>query len=129
MRGIIPRRSWRKLKRYADKVAHAALEAGVTMIAPETVFLSADTKFGKDVVVEPYVVFKPGVVGRGAHHSLVLASRRRARGKTAIVGRMHATAGTRLGKVYTSENFVEVKEARIDAGAKANHLSYIVIQR
>lgn len=40
----------------------AALEAGVTLVAPETVFLSADTKLGKDVVVEPYVVFKPGVV-------------------------------------------------------------------
>lgn len=40
----------------------AALEAGATLVAPETVFLSADTKLGKDVIVEPYVVFKPGVV-------------------------------------------------------------------
>ena len=39
----------------------AALEAGVTLMLPETVFLSADTKFGKDVIVEPHVVFGPGV--------------------------------------------------------------------
>ncbi|HXF89215.1 MAG TPA: NTP transferase domain-containing protein [Xanthobacteraceae bacterium] len=40
----------------------AVLEAGVTLIASDTVYLSADTKFGKDVVIEPFVVFKPGVV-------------------------------------------------------------------
>ena len=40
----------------------AALEAGVTMVAPETVHLAADTKLGRDVVIEPYVVFGPGVV-------------------------------------------------------------------
>ena len=44
-----------------QRLRAAALEAGVTMIAPETVFLSADTKFGKDVTIEPNVVFGPGV--------------------------------------------------------------------
>src|SRR5580698_241678 len=44
-----------------QRLRKAALEAGVTMVAPETVFLSADTKFGRDVVVEPFVVFGPGV--------------------------------------------------------------------
>jgi bifunctional UDP-N-acetylglucosamine pyrophosphorylase / glucosamine-1-phosphate N-acetyltransferase len=105
----------------------AALEAGVTLVAPETVFLSADTKFGKDVVVEPYVVFKPGVVVEdgatirsfshldGAHV-----------GKAAIVGPFaRLRPGTRLGQGVYIGNFVEVKEAQIDAGAKANHLSYI----
>ena len=105
----------------------AALEAGVTLVAPETVFLSADTKFGKDVVVEPYVVFKPGVVVEdgatirsfshldGAHV-----------GKTAIVGPFaRLRPGTKLGEGVHIGNFVEVKEARIDAGAKANHLTYI----
>jgi bifunctional UDP-N-acetylglucosamine pyrophosphorylase/glucosamine-1-phosphate N-acetyltransferase len=105
----------------------AALEAGVTLVAPETVFLSADTKFGKDVVVEPYVVFKPGVVVEdgatirsfshldGAHV-----------GKTAVVGPFaRLRPGTKLGEGVHIGNFVEVKEARIDAGAKANHLTYI----
>jgi bifunctional UDP-N-acetylglucosamine pyrophosphorylase / glucosamine-1-phosphate N-acetyltransferase len=40
----------------------AAMNAGVSMVAPETVYLSADTQFGRDVVIEPYVVFGPGVV-------------------------------------------------------------------
>ena len=44
-----------------QRLRKAALEAGVTLVAPETVFLSADTKFGRDVVVEPYVVFGRGV--------------------------------------------------------------------
>ncbi len=43
------------------RLRSAAMEAGVTMIAPETVYLSADTKFGKDVTIEPNVVFGPGV--------------------------------------------------------------------
>jgi len=105
----------------------AALEAGVTLVAPETIFLSADTKFGKDVVVEPYVVFKPGVVVEdgatirsfshldGAHV-----------GKTAIVGPFaRLRPGTKLGEGVHIGNFVEVKESRIEAGAKANHLAYI----
>ena len=57
----------------------AAMEAGVTMVAPETVFLSSDTTFGKDVTIEPNVVFGPGVTRRGRRrHPLVLASGRRA---------------------------------------------------
>jgi bifunctional UDP-N-acetylglucosamine pyrophosphorylase/glucosamine-1-phosphate N-acetyltransferase len=105
----------------------AALEAGVTLVAPETVFLSADTKFGKDVVVEPYVVFKPGVVVEdgatirsfshldGAHV-----------GKSAIVGPYaRLRPGAHLGAEVHIGNFVEVKESRIKTGAKANHLTYI----
>src|SRR5207253_10882212 len=49
------------------RLRRAAMEAGVTLIAPETVFLSADTRLGRDVVVEPNVAFGPGVtVGEGA---------------------------------------------------------------
>ena len=44
-----------------QRLRKAALDAGVTLVAPETVFLAADTKFGSDVMVEPYVVFGPGV--------------------------------------------------------------------
>ena len=44
-----------------QRLRQAALDAGVTLVAPETVFLAADTKFGRDVTVEPYVVFGPGV--------------------------------------------------------------------
>ena len=44
-----------------SRLRKAALDAGVTMIAPETVYLAADTKFGKDVTIEPFVVIGPGV--------------------------------------------------------------------
>src|SRR5262249_61376570 len=44
-----------------QRCRQAAMEGGVTLMAPETVFLSSDTKFGRDVVVEPFVVFGPGV--------------------------------------------------------------------
>ena len=44
-----------------QRLRNAAMEAGVTLVAPDTVFLSADTKFGRDVTVEPFVVFGPGV--------------------------------------------------------------------
>src|SRR5262249_29627630 len=44
-----------------QRLRNAAMEGGVTLVAPETVFLASDTKFGREVVVEPFVVFGPGV--------------------------------------------------------------------
>jgi len=103
------------------------LAAGVTLIAPETVFLSADTKFGKDVTVEPYVVFgdkvtvADGAVIRSFSHIVGAHI-----GRDATVGPFaRLRPGTRLGEGARIGNFVEVKEAAIGAGAKANHLSYI----
>ena len=58
-----PRHSSRRPKRRCSSAcAGRRWTAGVTLVAPETVFLSSDTKFGRDVVVEPFVVFGPGVV-------------------------------------------------------------------
>jgi bifunctional UDP-N-acetylglucosamine pyrophosphorylase/glucosamine-1-phosphate N-acetyltransferase len=110
-----------------QRLRQTALDAGVTLIAPETVFLSADTKFGKDVVVEPYVVFGEKVeVGDGAviHSFSHLAGARI--GKGVSVGPFaRLRPGTQLGDGARIGNFVEVKEAVVEAGAKANHLSYI----
>jgi bifunctional UDP-N-acetylglucosamine pyrophosphorylase/glucosamine-1-phosphate N-acetyltransferase len=109
------------------RLRKAALDAGVTMIAPETVFLAFDTKFGKDVTIEPFVVIGPGVtVADGAViHSfshLVQASI----GKNASVGPFaRLRPGTSLGDGAKVGNFVEVKAATLEAGVKANHLSYI----
>ena len=109
------------------RLRKAALDAGVTLVAPETVFLSADTTFGKDVVVEPYVVFgekvkvEDGATIRSFSH---LAGAHV--GKGVIVGPFaRLRPGARLGEGVHIGNFVEVKEATIEAGAKANHLSYI----
>jgi bifunctional UDP-N-acetylglucosamine pyrophosphorylase / glucosamine-1-phosphate N-acetyltransferase len=110
-----------------QRLRKAALEAGVTLVAPETVFLSADTSFGRDVVVEPFVVFGPGVkvednaVIRSFSH-LVQAHV----GKGASVGPYaRLRPGARLEADVHIGNFVEIKEALIETGAKANHLSYI----
>ena len=105
----------------------AAHEAGVTMVAPETVHLCSDTRLGADVTIEPYVVFGPGVtVETGA----VIRSFSHLEG--AHVGRgarVGPFARLRPGAILEVEvhvgNFVEVKEARLAAGAKANHLAYV----
>ena len=109
------------------RLRRAALEAGVTMIAPETVFLSADTTFGKDVTIEPFVVIGPGVsVADGVViHSfshIVQASI----GKKASVGPYaRLRPGTSLGEGARIGNFVEAKAATLEAGVKLNHLSYV----
>ena len=110
-----------------QRLRKKALDAGVTLIAPETVFLCADTKFGRDVIVEPFVVFgekvrvDDGAVIRSFSH--LVGARV---GKNVLVGPFaRLRPGTRLGNGVHIGNFVEVKEAEIAAGAKANHLSYI----
>ncbi|WJR74850.1 bifunctional UDP-N-acetylglucosamine diphosphorylase/glucosamine-1-phosphate N-acetyltransferase GlmU [Bradyrhizobium sp. NP1] len=109
------------------RLRQAALEAGVTLIAPETVFLAADTTFGKDVTIEPFVVIGPGVsIADGAViHSfshVVQASI----GRNASVGPYaRLRPGTSLGDGARIGNFVETKAATLEAGVKVNHLSYI----
>ena len=109
------------------RLRKAALDAGVTLIAPETVYLAADTSFGKDVTIEPFVVIGPGVsIADGAViHSfshIVQASI----GKKVSVGPYaRLRPGTSLGDGVRIGNFVETKAAVIEAGAKVNHLSYV----
>jgi bifunctional UDP-N-acetylglucosamine pyrophosphorylase/glucosamine-1-phosphate N-acetyltransferase len=105
----------------------AALDAGVTMLAPETVFLSADTKFGKDVTIEPNVVFGPGVtVEDGAVIRSFSHLEGAHVGKNARVGPFaRLRPGAELGVDVHIGNFVEVKAAKIEDGAKANHLAYL----
>src|SRR5271166_2668164 len=110
-----------------QRLRQAALDAGVTFVAPETVFLCADTKFGKDVVVERYVVFGEKVTvedGAVIHSFSHLVGAHV--GKGASVGPFaRLRPGAQLGEGAHIGNFVEIKAAVIEAGAKANHLSYI----
>ena len=109
------------------RLRQAALDAGVTMIAPDTVYLSADTSFGRDVTIEPFVVIGPGVsIGDGAViHSfshIVQATI----GKKASVGPYaRLRPGTSLGDGARVGNFVETKAAVLEDGVKVNHLTYI----
>ncbi|MGH7085854.1 MAG: NTP transferase domain-containing protein, partial [Acetobacteraceae bacterium] len=105
----------------------AALAGGATLIAPETVFLAADTRLGPDVTVGPYVVFGPGVaVAEGAEiHSFSHLEGCEV-GAGARVGPFaRIRRGSRLGEGARVGNFVELKAAELGAGAKANHLAYL----
>ena len=104
-----------------------AMSNGVTMIAPETVFLSADTKIGRDVTLEPNVFIGPGVsiadsvtIHAFCHLEGVQI------GAGAIVGPFaRLRPGTKLANNTKVGNFVEIKNANLSAGAKVNHLTYI----
>jgi bifunctional UDP-N-acetylglucosamine pyrophosphorylase/glucosamine-1-phosphate N-acetyltransferase len=97
------------------------------MIAPDTVFLSADTKFGRDVTVEPYVVFGPNVTvdDNAVIHSFSHLTGAHVGAGASIGPYARLRPGTKIGKGVRIGNFVELKEAVMDDGAKANHLSYI----
>jgi len=109
------------------RLRKAALDAGVTMIAPETVFLSADTKFGRDVVLEPFVVIGPGVaIGDGTVIHSFSHLVQSTIGKNAQIGPYaRLRPGNALGDNTKVGNFVEMKAAIIETGVKVNHLSYI----
>ena len=109
------------------RLRRAAMTNGVTMIAPETVYLSHDTVLGRDVTIEPHVVFGPGVrVGDGATVHAFSHLEGAQIGPGASVGPYaRLRPGAKLGENARIGNFVELKNAEIAAGAKVNHLSYI----
>jgi bifunctional UDP-N-acetylglucosamine pyrophosphorylase / glucosamine-1-phosphate N-acetyltransferase len=104
-----------------------AMEGGATLIAPETVTFSHDTVIGWDVLIEPNVFFGPGVAiedGVTIKGFCHIEGARIERG--AVVGPFaRLRPGTRVGPSGKVGNFVELKAADIEAGAKVNHLSYI----
>ena len=109
------------------RLRRRAMLAGATLIAPETVFLSADTRLGRDVVVEPNVVFGAGVaVGDGARVKSFSHIEGAVVGAGASVGPFaRLRPGAVLEEGVHVGNFVEIKESRLGTGVKANHLSYI----
>jgi bifunctional UDP-N-acetylglucosamine pyrophosphorylase / glucosamine-1-phosphate N-acetyltransferase len=109
------------------RLRKAALEAGVTLIAPDTVYLSADTTFGSDVTVEPFVVIGPGVsIGDGAViHSFTHIVESSIGKKASIGPYARLRPKTSVGEGARIGNFVETKAATLEAGVKVNHLTYI----
>ena len=109
------------------RLRRAAMAAGVTLTAPETVFLAADTELAAGVEVGPYVVFGPGVtVAEGAQilpFCHLVGVRIEAGARIGPFTRVRP--GAEIGEGAHVGNFVEIKNARLEAGAKANHLSYI----
>ena len=116
-----------KYKLDQEKLRNNALSKGVNLIAPETIFLSKDTKFGKNVTVEPYVVIGTKVkIGSNViiksfshientlmENNVVVGPYARLRPGTIL------KSGARIG------NFVEIKKSKIGKNSKVSHLSYL----
>ena len=109
------------------RLRKAAMDAGVTLIGPETIYLAADTIFGKDVTIEPFVVIGPGVsIADGAViHSFSHIVQSTIGKNTSVGPYARLRPGTSLGDGARIGNFVETKAATLEAGVKVNHLSYI----
>lgn len=105
----------------------ALMALGVSMQVPESVVLSADTQIGQDSVIEPYVVFGPGVsVGEGAHVRAFSHLEGTQVDSGAVVGPYaRIRPGSRIGPGARVGNFVELKNATLGEGAKVNHLTYV----
>ena len=117
----------KKYKLDQEKLRNNVLSKGVNLIAPDTIFLSKDTKFGKNVTVEPYVVIGPKVkIGNNVivksfshiedtlmENNVIIGPYARLRPGTIL------KAGAKIG------NFVETKKSKIGKNSKVNHLSYI----
>ena len=104
-----------------------ALTKGVNLIAPETIFLSKDTLFGKNVTVEPYVVFGSKVkIGDNSYIKSFSHIEGTKIEKNVIVGPYaRLREGTVLKENTKIGNFVETKKSNINKNSKVNHLSYI----
>ena len=104
-----------------------ALQDGATLIDPESVWFAADTKLGRDVTVEPHVVFGPGVeVADGATIKAFSHIEGATIATKAVIGPFaRLRPGAKIGERAKVGNFVEVKKSVLGPGAKANHLSYI----
>jgi len=114
---------------------HEVMLAGATLIAPDTVWFSTDTRIGQDVVIEPNVFFGPGVTIedrvtiKANSHIQGFDQKSRAgvvvRAGSEIGPFARLRPGADVGPDVHVGNFVEVKNAKMEAGAKANHLAYI----
>ena len=110
-----------------EVLRNKALARGVNLIAPETIFLSPDTSFGKNVTVEPYVVFGPKVkIGDNSYIKSFSHIEGTKIEKNVSVGPYaRLREGTVLKNNSKIGNFVETKKSNINQNSKVNHLSYI----
>ena len=110
-----------------EKLRNKAMKMGDVLKAPETVFLSKDTKFGKNVVINPYVVIgKKTKIGNNVEilsfthiENATLESDVNVGPFSRLRPGAHLSKGVRVG------NFVEIKKSKVGKNSKINHLSYI----
>ena len=114
-------------KNKQEKLRNRAMKMGVTIVAPETVFLSKDTKFGKKVIIDPYVVIgKKTKIGNNVKIFSFSHIENATLESNVNVGPFaRIRPGTFLSKGSRVGNFVELKKSKIGENSKINHLSYI----
>ena len=117
----------KKYKLDQDKFRNTALSKGINLIAPETIFLSKDTKFGKNVTIEPYVVIGLKVkIGNNVNIKSFSHIEETVIENNVVIGPYaRLRPGTILKSGAKIGNFVEIKKSKIGKNSKANHLSYI----
>ena len=110
-----------------EKLRNQAMKAGVTLKSPETVFLSKDTKFGKNVVINPYVVIgEKTIIGNNVEilpFTHIESSKLESNVSVGPFSRIRP--GSFLSKGSRVGNFVEIKKSKVGKNSKINHLSYI----
>ena len=114
-------------KNNQEKLRNKAMKIGVTILAPETVFLSNDTKYGKNIVINPYVVIgKKTTIGDNVEilpfthiENAILESNVRVGPFSRVRPGSILEKGSKVG------NFVEIKKSKIGKNSKINHLSYV----
>ena len=116
-----------KYKMDQEKLRRNALSKGVNLVAPETIFLFKDTKFGKNVTVEPHVVIGPKVkIGSNVIIKSFSYIENTIMENNVVVGPYaRLRTGTILKTGAKIGNFVETKKSKIGKNSKVNHLSYI----
>ena len=115
------------LKNSQEILRIKAIKSGVNLIAPETIFLSKDTKFGKNVTIYPYVVIGKKVK-IGSNVEILSFSHiegAKIENKVTIGPYARIRPGTHLMSGVKIGNFVETKKSKIKSNSKVNHLSYI----
>ncbi|MBH0112665.1 bifunctional UDP-N-acetylglucosamine diphosphorylase/glucosamine-1-phosphate N-acetyltransferase GlmU [Novosphingobium sp. YJ-S2-02] len=113
--------------RWQQRRREQAMADGATLIAPETVFFAWDTQIGRDVTIEPNVVFGPGVsvADHVTIHAFSHLEGATLESGVAIGPYARLRPGAVLRRNSKVGNFVEIKKAVLGEGAKANHLSYL----
>ena len=115
------------LQKIQNNLRNKFIKLGVKMIAPETIFFSEDTKIGKNVVIDPYVVIGSNVnIGNNVKiFSFSHLESSKIENDVNIGPYARLRPGTILQKGSRVGNFVEVKKSKIGKNSKVNHLSYI----
>ena len=120
----------KKIKAYKvnqESLRKKAIKHGVDLVAPETIFLSSDTKFGKNVKINPYVVIGKKVkIGNNVEIlSFSHIEGAKIENKVTIGPYARIRPGSHLMQGVKIGNFVETKKSKIKSNSKVNHLSYI----